>query len=111
MLDQVTTAESSGFGLFMSKYGCPDDDKEQTSWETGYINLNTQITPSRWSPYSHLFGLINSSFIQLQFCIKERVLTPVSSWPQGNYCIFKIGNGCPQGMLFLFITYVHVVCQ
>ncbi|XP_060084391.1 uncharacterized protein LOC132563668 [Ylistrum balloti] len=92
------------YGLPMSAFGCPEEDS--FGWNSGYANLTLPELSSKqlWNDLDdvtvepHIMGPFHEHIMQLNFCLKQKIsLTNDSdkNWPQGKYCLYKVGNTCP----------------
>ena len=79
--------------------GCPTDSGFE--WETGSRYHDTEdINPAnQWSETLHLKGPYNASDMFQHFCMKTVDLLNYTDpvWPNGQYCVFKYGQNCPNG--------------
>lgn len=87
----------------MPKSGCPGANGFY--WQTGYIyqDLEDVDSVTTISPNSQLKGQVSAGDVEQYFCIKDDSRTTVernrSRWPAGEYCIYKKGYDCPDGLL------------
>ena len=107
---QATRWPDGIYGLQATMFGCPEN--ELHGWATGYANLTIDTNSSNmiWNdddPDSfepHILGPYTKQSVQLNFCIKKNSSrlekSSATTWPGGNYCIYKAGNACPEGELY-----------
>ena len=95
-------------------FGCPEN--ELHGWKTGYINmtLNTNSRNMFWNdkdPFTfepHILGPYTQKSVQLNICLMKNNSSLFESssekmWPDGNYCIYKVGDSCPEGKVYLYV--------
>lgn len=94
-----------------SMYGCPE-----ITWTMRYINLTLPSDDIFWTSTGisfdyikipdkgiynhsrdmHILGPYSTSSFQFNFCSRNDIDSNLS-WPIGNYCVFGVGNECPNG--------------
>lgn len=89
------------YALPESVYGCPHSN--DIDWVPSFIRIKTgtgagfgsHISPSDY----HVNGPFGDKEIEMHFCVRWE--SPNDSkmlpWPNGQYCVFKVGFQCPQG--------------
>lgn len=74
--------------------GCPTDWKEGMRYQDSENVLNV----NRRSKSYHLSGSVSKHGIRQEFCTKDIDSNNSVAWPSGQYCIYKYGPKCPQGL-------------
>ena len=47
----------------------------------------------------HLAGTVNKHGVRQEFCTKFDSNDGTGDWPTGQYCIYRYGPTCPQGLI------------
>ena len=103
-------------------YDCPSQSLH--NWTTGMAMIQlgprtNNTASSSWSANFHHLGTNEPKEFIITTCAKGRE-GPVSGapteknkhmWPQGNYCIYKIGDDCPKGWWTKFTTPLFILKQ
>lgn len=87
---------SGTFALPMPIEGCAKGCHEGSIKQDTYNFFKS----NSWSSgiRSRLYVNVNASYIETFFCVKkEQDLSNEIAWPQGSYCIAKVGIKCPEG--------------
>ncbi|CAB4035695.1 partial, partial [Paramuricea clavata] len=93
---------SGTYGLPKPKSGCPESSG--FLWKTGtrFYDTEDDGTENHNSDAYHLAGDVTEDGITWEFCMKTKDVG-LKSWPQGKYCIYKKGAGCPGGLQAGFV--------
>lgn len=93
-------------------YGCPEPH-----WTRRFIEITLRNDSVFWerkresefgesfiyehtNKELHILGPYSKRLLQLNICAKEDDRGgSYAYWPKGNYCMFKIRNKCPTGLL------------
>lgn len=104
-----TAWPNTNYAIVTAMFGCPES--REHGWTYGYVNmtLNSNSSSMFWNdddPLTfepHILGPFTQRTLQINFCIMRTNMTrnvndtEIKKWPTGNYCIFKVGNSCPDG--------------
>ena len=108
--NQATCWPHGSYGLLKADSGCPAGD-----WDEGWSIISStsnKLTLPQGQSKTHLYGWVTEKDkdIAMYFCVKSLSESPEqdrqsdcnirsssSSWPNGNYCILKTNNNCPEG--------------
>ena len=74
--------------------GCPPNWKEGMRYQDTENVLNSNQKSSLY----HLSGSIDKHGIRQEFCTKLDPQTGKGDWPSGQYCIYRYGAYCPDGL-------------
>lgn len=87
---------SGSYGLPRPITGCPNYWKEGVR----YQDTEDEHSNNKKSGSYHLSGSVNRHGVRQEFCTKEdSVFDEVGlQWPDGQYCIYKYGSECPEGL-------------
>ena len=109
------------YALPMSMFGCPEE--ETRGWQNGFINLTIPVTAPNheWNDDDlettepNILGPYYKHSIQLNFCTKTEESynhsMKIMYWPNGSYCIYRIGATCPIGGLKQLLTILRQLIQ
>ena len=93
---------TGSYSLPRPKSGCPASSN--TVWCHGYrLHDSITITEPRNTTNSantHLQNSISSFYFVEEFCLKISTASNTKNqnlFPPGKYCIYKVGDTCPQG--------------
>eukprot|EP00794_Sanderia_malayensis_P012753 gene12753-14060_t len=75
--------------------GCPVDWKEGMRYQDSENMLNTNNKSASY----HLSGSVNKHGVRQEFCTKTDDAKNGITWPTGQYCIYKYGYACPEGLV------------
>ena len=64
-----------------------------------YQDTENVLNSNQKSKSYHLSGSIDQHGIRQDFCTKINAETGRGSWPSGQYCIFRYGAKCPDGLI------------
>ncbi|OWF35041.1 G-protein coupled receptor GRL101 [Mizuhopecten yessoensis] len=92
------------YAIPMSGFGCPEMDR--FGWTRGYVNLTLPQASRKqlWNDDDlltiepHIMGPFHTHVMMINFCLKQNtsmINSAGSSWPAGDYCIYKSGDECP----------------
>jgi len=74
--------------------GCPLGWKEGMRYQDSENILNSNQKSSSY----HLSGSVDQHGIRQEFCTKVDQQTGKGDWPLGQYCIYRYGTRCPDGL-------------
>jgi hypothetical protein len=101
---------TGSFALPKTAFGCPEQDV--FPWVESPITFWGQHSVSLSNNF-HMAGPVRNDSWSLVFCAKyEDTMSPEDianqkQWPAGDYCLFKVEEHCPEGMLIANITERH----
>ncbi len=74
--------------------GCP------VNWKEGmrYQDSENVLNMNNHSKSYHLSGTVNKHGVRQEFCTKTDDSKNDITWPPGQYCIYKYGMSCPDGL-------------
>ncbi len=70
-------------------------------WKEGmrYQDSENVLNMNNHSQSFHLSGAVNKHGVRQEFCTKTDEYDNGIYWPSGQYCIYKYGLRCPQGLV------------
>lgn len=97
VLTEVYNWPKGRYGLPKPISGCPT--ASTTRWKTGFRYHDTEDdgTENQRSDNFHLAANFSEDGISHEFCIKDD-FEGEGGWPPGQYCIYKRGPLCPDGL-------------
>ncbi|XP_068728132.1 uncharacterized protein [Montipora capricornis] len=88
------------YGIPKPVMGCPRADGFQ--WMAGWRSqdTNNNLSKNRKSISFHLDGAVDVKKVNRSFCLKTATMTDLNrtTWPPGQYCVYKKGPDCPAGL-------------
>ena len=63
-----------------------------------YQDSENVLNSNQKSNSYHLSGSVDDHGIRQEFCTKVDPQTGKGDWPLGQYCIYRYGTRCPDGL-------------
>ena len=67
-------------------------------WEIGKHHLPPNHTVHKDWNHLHILGPYSDKTFQFNFCIRDDMESTIGDQLRGNFCTFKVGHQCPEGL-------------